>query len=305
MSTDHKSVLIKEIVKAFAPKDGQAYLDATFGAGGYSRALLAAADVDIYAIDRDPLTATYAYAMKNTKFFNTSFSKLHTLSLPLLDGIVFDLGISSMQIDRPARGFSYDKDGPLDMRMNNFGTTAGDFINNAPEEKIAEVLDMYGEEPKAKQVAKAIVANRPLRTTLELANLVQSVVPKVGRAHPAARTFQAIRIYINDELAEIRTALPLALKYLKPGGKLLVVTFHSLEDRIVKRFMEGLIPKKKHVNKYKQPKKTKEEREAEKNAPKYKILFAKPIVPTPKERAENPRSRSAKLRGVMLCPPSK
>lgn len=289
---DHTSVLIKDIVKLLKPSAGKTYLDCTFGAGGYSKALLAAADVNILAVDRDPLTAAYAYGMKNTKFYNTSFSKIDTLSLPEVDGILFDLGVSSMQIDRPARGFSYDKDGPLDMRMGTFGPTAADFLNSAPAEKIADVLWMYGEEQKAKQIAKAIVNARPLRSTLELSSLVQGIVPKIGRAHPAARTFQALRIFINDELNEIKSALPIAARLLKPGGMLLVVSFHSLEDRIVKRFMESLVPKKTHVNKYKKDPDAKP-------LPVYKLVTKKPIVPSAKETSENSRARSAKLRGIV------
>ena len=296
---DHKPVLITEIIKTFQPKAGQVFIDCTFGAGGYSKALLKAADVEIIAVDRDPTTATYAYGMKNTKFFNTAFSKIGTLMLPLADGIMFDLGISSMQVDRPARGFSYDKDGPLDMRMGSFGSTAADFLNHAMEADIADVIFNFGEEPKAKQIAKAIVADRPMRTTKQLADIVAGIVPRIGRGHPAARTFQALRIFINDELNEVAKALPQALSLLKPGGKLVVVTFHSLEDRIVKRFMDSQVPKPTHVNKYKK----KSSEEAEK--PKYKLIFKKPLVPSAQEKKDNPRARSAKLRGIMRCLPSK
>ncbi|HCV63532.1 MAG TPA: 16S rRNA (cytosine(1402)-N(4))-methyltransferase, partial [Alphaproteobacteria bacterium] len=249
--TLHQPVMLVEVVEALAPKDNAAYIDATFGRGGYTKAVLEAADCRLAAIDRDPDAIAAGQSLVNRfpgklTLLSGRFSQLATLAsnseFELVDGVMFDLGLSSPQIDEAERGFSFRTDGPLDMRMDRSGPDASDFVNDADEAEITRVLRDYGEERAARRIARAIIrarAEQPIIRTLQLAEIIRSVMPypKPGQIDPATRSFQAIRIHVNDELGEIRDGLAAAERILKPGGVLAVVSFHSLEDRIVKRFM--------------------------------------------------------------------
>ena len=243
----HIPVLLDEVVTALAPAPGEVMVDATFGAGGYSRALLDRG-VRIYAFDRDPdaqrdgagMVAEHDGALFIIpSAFSRLDSELERIGVSSVDGVVFDIGVSSMQLDQAERGFSFQGDGPLDMRMSQDGPSAADFVNTADEEEIADVLFQYGEERQSRRVARAIVAARPLTRTGELAAVVRRALGH--RPHdkkdPATRAFQAIRIHINRELGELADGLMAAERALRPGGRLAVVTFHSLEDRMVKRFL--------------------------------------------------------------------
>ena len=236
----HVPVLLAEVVRALAPAPGETMVDATFGAGGYARALLATG-ARVIAFDRDPdaIAAGRAAADAGLTLIEAEFSRLDQEVDEKVDGVTFDIGVSSMQLDQAGRGFSFQSDGPLDMRMAQAGMTAADFVNEADEEQIADVLYHYGDEPKSRRVARAIVAARPLTRTAELASVVRKALGH--RPHdkkdPATRTFQAIRIAVNRELGELADGLAAAERVLRPGGRLAVVTFHSLEDRMVKRFL--------------------------------------------------------------------
>ena len=251
-SSGHIPVMLAEVLQTLQPKDGGVYVDGTFGAGGYTRAILEAADCTVYAIDRDP--EAYARAVSMAKDFPGRLIPLHgcfgsiaellkTQAITQLDGIVLDIGVSSIQLATPERGFSFQKDGPLDMRMSKAGESAADIVNNASEKDLAHIIYTYGEERASRQIAKKIVAARavaPIATTLQLADIVHSVLPQ----HPklktdtATKTFQALRIHVNDELGELERALQAAEKLLRPEGRLVVVTFHSLEDWRVKNFLK-------------------------------------------------------------------
>jgi len=246
-SAPHMPVLLNEVVAALHPQAGEVMVDGTFGAGGYSRALLQAADCAVIAIDRDPDTQTHADSL--ARDYGDRFSYLsgcfgdmqHLLAAPV-DGVTLDLGVSSMQLDEAARGFSFMRDGPLDMRMSQNGMSAADLLNQAAPELLSDIIAVYGEERRARAIAKAIIARRedkPMARTGDLVDVVCSVLgaPRFGKAHPATRTFQALRIYLNDELGELMRGLQAAEQVLKPGGRLAVVTFHSLEDRMVKQFL--------------------------------------------------------------------
>lgn len=236
----HIPVLLDEVVAALAPAPGERIVDATFGAGGYTRAILATG-AQVIAFDRDPdaIAAGRAADLPGLTLVHSDFSALEAaLDVPV-DGLTMDIGVSSMQLDQAERGFSFQSDGPLDMRMSQEGPSAADFLNTADEEAIADILYHYGDEPKSRRVARAIVAARPLTRTSELANVVRKALGH--RPHdkkdPATRTFQAIRIHVNRELGELADGLAAAERVLKPGGRLAIVTFHSLEDRLVKRFL--------------------------------------------------------------------
>jgi len=236
----HVPVLLDEVVAALAPAPGEVMVDATFGAGGYTRALLAKG-ARVIAFDRDPdaIRAGRAAADDGLTLIEAEFSRLDQEIDTPVDGVTFDIGVSSMQLDQADRGFSFQSDGPLDMRMAQAGMSAADFVNEADEEEIADVLYHYGDEPKSRRVARAIVAARPLTRTGELAAVVRKALGH--RPHdkkdPATRTFQAIRIHVNRELGELADGRAAAERVLKPGGRLAVVTFHSIEDRMVKRFL--------------------------------------------------------------------
>lgn len=293
----HVPVLIRPLIEAVAPVTGH-WLDGTFGAGGYARALLDAGADTVTGVDRDPLALEMAAAWAGDygdrlRLVAGNFSALDTYCDDLLDGIVLDLGVSSMQLDQAARGFSFAKDGPLDMRMAQSGLSAADLVNSASDEHLADILFHYGEERASRRIARAIVAARaiaPITTTLELAEIVAKCLPrpKPGQSHPATRSFQAIRIAVNTEFSELAEGLEAAERALKPGGVLAVVTFHSLEDRIVKRFFQNRSGNDAQTNRYAPAR--------EEDTASFTLVSRKAVAPDDIELAENPRSRSAKLR---------
>lgn len=292
----HIPVLLRPLLEAVAPVSG-VWLDGTLGAGGYTRGLLEAGATQVIGLDRDPLALQMAESWAapfgdRLRLVQGVFSELDEVATRL-DGVVLDLGVSSMQLDRAERGFSFMKDGPLDMRMSQDGTSAADLVNELGEAELADILYLYGEERASRRIARAIVRERekePVTTTLRLAELVESCLPraKPGQAHPATRSFQALRIAVNDEYGELLGGLEAAERALKPGGKLAVVTFHSVEDRMVKRFLQsrsgGGGGGSRHAP------------EVVKDAPQFIVKTRKAIGPDERELAENPRSRSAKLR---------
>lgn len=295
-SAPHTPVLLRPLLAAVAPVSGR-WLDGTFGAGGYTRGLLDAGAAQVVAVDRDPLAFEMAQAWAGDYgdrivMQRGVFSKMDDYAQDL-DGIVLDLGVSSMQLDLAERGFSFMRDGPLDMRMSQDGPSAADIVNEAEEEVIANILFQYGEERASRRIAKAIVRAReeaPITTTLALAGLVEGCLPrsKPGQSHPATRSFQALRIAVNNEYGELFNGLMAAERALKPGGQLAVVTFHSVEDRMVKRFLTARAGAGGNANRFAP--------EIEASEPQFKILKRKAIGPDAQELEENPRSRSAKLR---------
>ncbi|EBA12791.1 S-adenosyl-methyltransferase MraW [Roseobacter sp. CCS2] len=269
-------------------------MDGTFGNGGYTRALLAAGADKVIGVDRDPLAFEMAADWigdygDRIKTVAGVFSKLDEYGADL-DGVVLDLGVSSMQLDLAERGFSFMRDGPLDMRMSQDGPSAADLCNDADEAELADIIYLYGEERASRRIAKAIVDARPLTTTLQLAKIVEGCLPrsKPGQSHPATRTFQALRIAVNNEYGELAEGLMAAERALKPDGQLAVVTFHSVEDRMVKRFLQARSGNTANANRYAP--------EIEQVTPAWRIEKRKAIGPDEAELAENPRSRSAKLR---------
>ncbi|AWD23564.1 16S rRNA (cytosine(1402)-N(4))-methyltransferase [Fuscovulum blasticum] len=293
----HIPVLLGPLLKTVAPVRGL-WLDGTFGAGGYARGLLAAGAERVIGVDRDPLAHEMAagwigqFAGRLELKLGT-FSELDTLAGAPLDGVVLDLGVSSMQLDRAERGFSFQKDGPLDMRMSQDGLSAADLVNTAAEADLADILYHYGEEHASRRIARAIVEQRaiePITTTLRLAEIVarQLPRPKPGQSHPATRSFQAIRIAVNAEFTELAEGLAAAERALKPGGMLAVVTFHSLEDRIVKRFFQLASGQEANANRY-APATTQA-------TARFDLMTRKAVAADADELAVNPRSRSAKLR---------
>ncbi len=295
-SPPHIPVLLRPLLAAVAPVTG-VWLDGTFGAGGYTRGLLDAGAERVIAVDRDPLAfemaAPWATAYGDRIVMQQGvFSKMDEYGHDL-DGVVLDLGVSSMQLDLAERGFSFMRDGPLDMRMSQEGPSAADLVNEADEEELANIIYLYGEERASRRIAKAIVRARteaPITRTLELASLVEGCLPraKPGQSHPATRTFQALRIAVNDEYGELFEGLMAAERALKPGGKLAVVTFHSVEDRMVKRFLTARAGAGGNANRFAP--------EIEQAPPQFEIKSRKAIGPDALELSENPRSRSAKLR---------
>ncbi|PSL19722.1 16S rRNA (cytosine(1402)-N(4))-methyltransferase RsmH [Shimia abyssi] len=292
----HIPVLIDPILTRCAPINGR-WLDGTFGAGGYTRSLLDAGADKVYGVDRDPLAFEMAAPWvgdygDRLELVAGVFSKMDEYAQDL-DGVVLDLGVSSMQLDLAERGFSFMKDGPLDMRMSQDGMSAADIVNDAEEAEIANILFHYGEERASRRIAKAIVRARgvePIKTTLQLTEIVEGCLPrsKPGQSHPATRSFQGLRIAVNDEYGELFRGLMAAERALKPGGLLAVVTFHSIEDRMVKRFMQARAGRKGNVNRYAP--------EVEKDVPAFELLTRKAVGPDDAELSVNPRSRSAKLR---------
>jgi len=297
----HLPVLLQEVVTGLAVVPGETLVDGTFGAGGYTRAILAAGAGRVVGLDRDPdaiangpSLAPDAVESGRLTLIEERFSQMDRVlaerGLLPVDGIALDIGVSSMQLDQGDRGFSFQKDGPLDMRMSQSGESAAEFLNHAEEGEIARVLKEYGEEPRARAVARAIVAARPLTRTAELAAVVRRALGyrQGQKSDPATRTFQAIRIHLNAELDELEQGLRAAERSLRPGGRLAVVTFHSLEDRIVKRFLKtrsGDVPAGSRHRPMVAPG----------PAPTFEQV-AKPISPSESELARNPRARSARLR---------
>jgi 16S rRNA (cytosine1402-N4)-methyltransferase len=301
----HLPVMLAEVIAALEPRAGGRYLDGTFGGGGYSSAILQATDCIVWAIDRDPAAIARGAALAE-RFagrlhliegrFGDMLDLLEQAGVAELDGIVLDLGVSSFQIDDPARGFSFRADGPLDMRMGIHGPTAADLVNSLPERALADILFEFGEERASRRIARAIVAARtesPIETTGRLAGIIRSVLPPDRSGiDPATRSFQALRIRVNDELGEIERVLEQAVQLLSPGGRLVVVSFHSLEDRIVKRFMTdaaGRAPApSRHDPRGLTPR----------QAARFRLLTTRPLRPAAAETAANPRARSARLRAL-------
>ncbi|WP_410219299.1 16S rRNA (cytosine(1402)-N(4))-methyltransferase RsmH [Paracoccus sp. (in: a-proteobacteria)] len=294
MTDPHIPVLLNPLLRAVAPVKG-VWLDGTFGAGGYARGLLEAGADLVIGVDRDPSVFAMADAWSGAygerlRLVEGTFSDMDRLAGQPLDGVVLDLGVSSMQLDQAERGFSFLRDGPLDMRMGGNIPSAADLLNSADEAEIADVLYHFGEERAARRIARAIVAARPLSRTAELAQIVASCLPrpKPGQSHPATRSFQAIRIWVNDEFGQLVAGLSAAERALKPGGQLAVVSFHSLEDRIVKRFMQARADAGGGGNRY-APVEAKLD-------PAFTLPFRRAIGPDPDELDVNPRARSALLR---------
>jgi 16S rRNA (cytosine1402-N4)-methyltransferase len=296
----HVPVLIGPLVRAVAPVGG-VWLDGTFGAGGYTRALLAAGAARVIAVDRDPdaLSAAGDWAAEDGRVTLCAgrFGELDRIAadagVPGLDGVVLDIGVSSMQLDQAARGFSFMRDGPLDMRMEQAGPSAADVVNRASEALIADILYRLGEEHAARRIARAVVAARaagPITRTLDLARLIERVVPrgKPGNPHPATRSFQALRIAVNDELGELARGLAAAERALKAGGHLAVVTFHSLEDRMVKRFLQLRSGRAAGASRHAP--------EVPRIDPGFDMVTPRAVAPDAAEIDANPRARSAKLR---------
>ncbi|MDE4134408.1 16S rRNA (cytosine(1402)-N(4))-methyltransferase RsmH [Phaeobacter sp. QD34_3] len=296
VSGPHIPVLLRPLLKAVAPVSGR-WLDGTFGAGGYTRALLDAGADQVIAVDRDPLAFELAKSWADDygdRLVQQQgvFSRMDEYAEGL-DGVVLDLGVSSMQLDLAERGFSFMKDGPLDMRMSQDGPSAADLVAELSEEELADILFHYGEERASRRIARAIVKARavePITTTLQLAGIVESCLPrpKPGQSHPATRSFQALRIAVNAEYDELFQGLLAAERALKPGGLLAVVTFHSVEDRMVKRFFQHRAGKTGRANRYAP--------EIEEAPAQFEIVTRKAVGPDEQELAENPRSRSARLR---------
>ena len=305
----HVPVMLAEALDALAPRPDGAYLDATFGGGGYAAAILDAAACTVWAIDRDPDAIARGAALAaghpgRLHLLEGRFGDMLTLlsdsGVTALDGVVLDLGVSSFQIDDPRRGFSFRADGPLDMRMARAGPTAADLVARLPEAELADVLYQFGEERLSRRIARAIVAARtqaPITTTAQLAAIIRGVVPgdKSG-IDPATRSFQALRIRVNDELGEIARALEQAASLLAPGGRLVVVSFHSLEDRLVKRFMAEAAGRAPLPSRH-DPRGL-----GARPAARFRLLTARPLRPTPAEARANPRARSARLRALQRLP---
>ncbi len=299
---NHRPVLCDEVIAALAPETGDLFIDGTFGAGGYSRAILAAAECRVIGVDRDPEALAEARPWASVygerlRLVETVFGDLDTVpdADEQVTGVVLDIGVSSMQLDRAGRGFSFLRDGALDMRMGQDGPSAADLVNTAEEAVLGDILFQYGEERRARALARAIIAARtktPIRTTAELSQIVEAASPakKPGQAHPATRTFQALRIAVNDELGELVRGLAAAERVLVPGGRLVVVTFHSLEDRIVKRFLKSRSERGgAGVSRHAPGPLAGPE-------PSFETLTRKPIEAGEAELATNPRARSARLR---------
>jgi 16S rRNA (cytosine1402-N4)-methyltransferase len=289
--TGHKPVLLKELVDALKPKQNEIYFDATFGNGGYSSKLLETTDCKIIAIDQDPFVQTKAQEFKKKygerfNFFEEKFSGIQNVMERIkekeINGFIFDIGISSMQLDNPNRGFSFQSEGSLDMRMDSKGKTAAELIENIKEDELADIIYHYGDERNSRKIASKIVEfrkNSKINNTLELATIVKGCFPsKYYKKHPATKTFQAIRIYLNNEIEELCAGLNNASRYLIKGGRLCIVSFHSIEDRLIKNFFQfGKNDSGSARNLFDQ----------------YKN---KVFTPDDEEINENPRSRSAKLR---------
>jgi len=305
----HTAVLLKEVLEVLAPRPGETFVDGTLGGGGHAEALLEAG-ARVIGLDQDPEALNFAKEEKRLHRFGEKFQPvranfahlaaiLDELGLPDVDGVLLDLGVSSWQLDTAERGFSFQREGALDMRMDPDGpVTAADLVNTAPAAELARIFWQYGEEPSARRIAARIVggrATRPFQTTMQLALAVEEVVPRRGRIHPATRIFQALRIAVNRELDALESVLGQAAARLRPGGRMAVITFHSLEDRMVKEFF-----KLRSTAELDRP-----EWPAPRPNPDYifRALTRKPVVASAEEQRSNPRSRSAKLRAVEKIQP--
>ena len=305
----HAPVMVDAVLAALAPRDGEAFVDGTFGGGGYASALLKAADCRVWGVDRDPDAVSRGAELvrehpNRARVLEGRFSEMESLltgrEADGIDGVALDLGVSSFQLDDPARGFSFQADGPLDMRMEREGRDAAAVVNEEDEATLRKLISTYGEERHARRIARGIVAGRaasPIRTTRELADIVVRAMPdgsrrRRGGIHPATRTFQALRIHVNDEIGELRKGLAAAERLLKPRGRLAVVSFHSLEDREVKRFLRARAgprpgPSRHLPGSFERP------------APAtFELLFRGARRAAAAEVAANPRARSARLRAA-------
>jgi len=293
----HIPVLLEEVMGALKPRDGALYIDGTFGGGGYTRALLTRAACEVIAIDRDPEAIARGETLRKEfgarlTIVEGNFSELDHLAGVKADGVTLDIGVSSFQFDEAERGFSFSSDGPLDMRMSASGESAADAINTLSEQELADIFWRYGEEKKSRSIARAIIAARPVTTTRALAEVVekaQGPAAKRFAIHPATRTFQALRIYVNDELAELERGLEAAERILKPSGILAVVSFHSLEDRIVKRFFAERAGRNPNASRH-------QLQVEDPRSPTFRLL--ENAVPGDEEIRINPRARSARLRAA-------
>ena len=301
-SAPHIPVLGREAIAHLAPRAGGIYVDATFGAGGYSRAILDVPGTRLIAIDRDRTAIAGGAELVERSagrltLVEDRFSNLAEVcaaqGIEAIDGVVMDVGVSSIHLDQAGRGFSFRLDGPLDMRMGQSGPTAADVIARVSEGDLADIIYQLGEERQSRRIARAIVADRqetPFTTTRALADLIGRIVrSKPGDIHPATRTFQALRIFVNEELEELKTALAAAERVLKPGGRLVVVSFHSLEDRIVKNFL---------AERSKTGGGSRHLPEVAQVPPSFQLLTRRPVIAGDDEVAHNPRARSAKLRAA-------
>jgi 16S rRNA (cytosine1402-N4)-methyltransferase len=304
----HIPVLLPEVLAALAPRAGERFIDGTFGGGGHATALLGAdPSVRVLGIDRDSTAIANGRELVEASggrltLVEGRFAGLEGIAeatgFAPADGILLDIGVSSMQLDEPERGFSFQADGPLDMRMSRSGPSAADVVNAAEEKDLADILYHLGEERRSRAIARAIVARRreaPLQRTAELAAVVERVLGrgKPGGRHPATRTFQALRIYVNDELGELAQGLAAAERTLAPGGRLAVITFHSLEDGLVKRFLADRAGREKQASRHLPPSAT------ARPAPSFRLVRSGATAPSEAELAANPRARSAKLRAAV------
>lgn len=301
----HVSVMLREVLDLLAPRDGGIYLDATFGGGGYSAAILGAADCTVFAIDRDPdaIARGAALAARHPGRlhliegrFGDMVELLAARGVAALDGVAFDLGVSSFQLDEAARGFSFRAEGPLDMRMGRSGASAADLVNTLDERALADLIRRFGEERHARRVARAIVrarAEAPITTTSRLAAIVRAAVPHGSDGiDPATRSFQALRISVNEELDELARGLAAAIGLLAPGGRIVAVSFHSLEDRIVKHAFAAAAGRAPGASRH-DPAAL-----VVRPAPRLRLLTPKPLAPGADEARANPRARSARLRAA-------
>jgi 16S rRNA (cytosine1402-N4)-methyltransferase len=299
----HKPVLLNKVIENLKPTKGEVYLDGTFGAGGYSTAILKAADCELYAIDRDELAQKFSVKLekdfgKKFTFLRGKFSDSEKLlaekNVTKLDGMVFDIGVSSMQFDDKSRGFSFDSDAKLDMRMDQKNSlSAYEVVNESSEEELAKIIKEFGEEPKAKRIAKKIIEARkiqPITSCRDLADIVRSFYFGYFKTDPATKTFQALRIFVNQELDELKLALASSITLLKKGGRLVVVSFHSLEDQIVKNFLKKEAGLDQTFSRYQLAP------TEQKTANNFQLITKSAISPTEEEIAANPRARSARMR---------
>jgi 16S rRNA (cytosine1402-N4)-methyltransferase len=299
VTVSHIPVLLDEVIRNLDVGPGDTVVDGTFGAGGYSRAILETG-AKVVAFDRDPTVRRFAEGLSADRFrlVEGVFSRMDDeLGEASVDGVALDLGVSSMQIDQAERGFSFMQDGPLDMRMGGDGPTAADLVNNAQQEELARIIFVYGEERESRRVARAIVRRReeqPFSRTLELADFVERALGgrRGAKIHPATRTFQGLRIAVNEELAELEAGLVAAERTLKTGGRLCVVTFHSLEDRIVKSFLSTRSGRMPGGSRYAPP-------VVQDAAPSFRLIFNGAQASSDAEARANPRARSAKLRAAV------